>query len=88
MTPADLDVFKKTRRCLKDALAGLNKADGHALSSPERLAHMHQVSQSLRQAAYDVECAAIAEHEFKDNGFAVYQLDFEGAATPVLVGGS
>jgi hypothetical protein len=86
VTPADLDVFKKTRRCLQDALKGLNQADGHALSSPDRLAIMHQVAQSLRQAAHDVESASIAEHQYNKTGFAVYQLDFEGAATPVLVG--
>lgn len=85
MTPAELDVFKKTRRILKEAGVELNKADGHAFSSPDRLVLMHSVAQKLRKAAQDIDAAAMAEHHYAKEGWSLYQLDFDGAATPIQV---
>lgn len=88
MTPltADLDVFKSTRRCLIKAGDGLRKADNHAFGTPDRLLHMHDTAQLLRKAAHEIDRAALAERRHNEDGFSVYQLDFEGAATPILIG--
>lgn len=80
-----MDVFKKVRRHVKDAEKDLARADEHALSSPERLLHMKSAMQHFRAAAYDIETNVTAEESFYKDGVTVYQMDFEGAATPILV---
>lgn len=87
MTPpgASMDVFKKVRRHVADAGKDVKMADLHPLSSPERILHMKSAMQHFRAAAHEIETNVTAEEAFLKDGVSVYQMDFEGAATPILV---
>ena len=85
--PVNMRVFKVPLNEMGAAQVDVAKADKFPMGHQERLLHMKSAAQHLRAAAKAIEDNVVAEERMNAGAerSGLYQLDFAGNATPVLL---